>query len=108
MWADRELLSAFYQLWKVSGGGGGWAEIITSALLLFLLRFESQIGDIELKGVFLSFDTDQTGPGVGAGAELDNWQLGNNTLQMFSVFYRFPFLQNPKMIKAIPDKIKSK
>ena len=44
-----------------------------SALLLFLLRFESQIEDIELKGVFLSFNTDQTGPGAGAGAELDNF-----------------------------------
>ena len=44
---------------------GGWwwwcTEIIASALLLFLSKFESQIGDIDFKGVFLSFDTDQTG-----------------------------------------------
>ena len=32
--------------------GGWWHEIITSALLLFLLKFESQIWDIDFKGVF--------------------------------------------------------
>ena len=42
------LLSALKSFWWWVGG---WAEIIASALLLFLLRFESQIWDIDFKGV---------------------------------------------------------
>ena len=35
------------------GGGGGWAEILALALLLFILRFVSQIWDIEFQETFL-------------------------------------------------------
>ena len=75
--ADRKENSPFYELWKVIGGGGwvvgcvSWDFSVSSAPFYF----EICVSDLRywISGDFFSFDTEQIGPGVGAGAELDNY-----------------------------------